>query len=78
MWLTIERIEYATMEDGYSILFTSQDIEQVIEYTSLMKKNAKEKGQDNRTYAAVKFEPDELKAFLNDMERNERVNKDVN
>ena len=70
MWLSIERIEYATMEDGYSILFTSQDIEQVIEYTSLMKKNAKEKGQDNRTYAAVKFEPDELKAFLNDMERN--------
>ena len=69
MWLSIERIEYATMEDGYSILFTSQDIEQVIEYTSLMKKNAKEKGQDNRTYAAVKFEPDELKAFLNDMER---------
>jgi len=78
MWLSIERIEYATMEDGYSILFTSQDIEQVIEYTSLMKKNAKEKGQDNRTYAAVKFEPDELKAFLNDVERNERLNKDVN
>ena len=78
MWLSIERIEYATMEDGYSILFTSQDIEQVIEYTSLMKKNAKEKGQDNRTYAAVKFEPDELKAFLNDVERNERLNKGVN
>ena len=78
MWLSIERIEYATMEDGYSILFTSQDIEQVIEYTSLMKKNAKEKGQDNRTYAAVKFEPDELKAFLNDMERNERLGKDAN
>ena len=73
MWLSIERIEYATMEDGYSILFTSQDIEQVIEYTSLMKKNAKEKGQDNRTYAAVKFEPDELKAFLNDVERNEKL-----
>ena len=73
MWLSIERIEYATMEDGYSILFTSQDIEQVIEYTSLMKKNAKEKGQDNKTYAAVKFEPDELKAFLNDVERNEKL-----
>ena len=78
MWLSIERIEYATMEDGYSILFTSQDIEQVIEYTSLMKKNAKEKGQDNRTYAAVKFEPNEVKAFLNDMERNERLGKDAN
>ena len=74
MWLSIERIEWSSsMDDSYNILFRSKDIEQVINYTDLMKKNAKEKGQDNKTYAAVKFEPDELKAFLNDVERNEKL-----
>jgi hypothetical protein len=78
MWLSIERIEWSSsMDDSYNILFRSKDIEQVINYTDLMKKSAEEKGQTNRTYAAVKFEPDELKAFINDMERNERLN-DVN
>ena len=79
MWLSIERIEWSSsMEDSYNILFKSKDIEQVINYTDLMKENAKEKGYENRTYSTSKFEPNELKAFLNDMERNERVNKDVN
>ena len=74
MWLSIERIEWSSsMDDSYNILFRSKDIEQVINYTDLMKENAKEKGQDNKTYAAVKFEPDELKAFLNDVERNEKL-----
>ena len=78
MWLSIERIEWSSsMDDSYNILFRSKDIEQVINYTDLMKKSAEEKGQTNRTYAAVKFEPDELKAFIKDMERNERLN-DVN
>jgi len=61
------------MDDSFNILFRSKDIEQVINYTDLMKKNAEEKGQTNRTYASVKFEPDELKAFLNDVERNEKL-----
>ena len=79
MWLSIERIEWSSsMDDSYNILFRSKDIEQVINYTDLMKKSAEEKGQTNRTYAAVKFEPDELKAFINDMERNERLNNNVN
>ena len=78
MWLSIERIEWSSsMDDSYNILFRSKDIEQVINYTDLMRKNAEEKGQTNRTYSAVKFEPDDIKAFLNDMERNERLN-DVN
>ena len=71
MWLSIERIEWSSsMDDSFNILFRSKDIEQVINYTDLMKKNAEEKGYENRTYASVKFEPDELKAFLNDIERN--------
>ena len=74
MWLSIERIEWSSsMDDSYNILFRSKDIEQVINYTDLMKKNAEEKGQTNKTYAAVKFEPDELKAFFNDVERNEKL-----
>ena len=52
MWLSIERIEWSSsMDDSYNILFRSKDIEQVINYTDLMKKNAKEKGQDNKPQA---------------------------
>ena len=74
MWLSVERIEWSSsMEDSYNILFKSKDIEQVIIYTDLMKENAKEKGYENRTYSTSKFEPNELKAFLNDVERNEKL-----
>ena len=79
MWLSIERIEWSSsMDDSYNILFRSKDIEQAIAYTDLMRKNAEEKGQENRTYSAVKFEPDDIKAFINDVERNKRLDKDVN
>ena len=79
MWLSIERIEWSSsMDDSFNILFRSKDIEQVIIYTDLMKKNAEEKGYENRTYASVKFEPDDLTAFINDVERNKRLDKDVN
>ena len=62
----------------------SNDYALAVDFADCKQREADEQGKRDYTFKVVqfpsnfKFEPDDIKAFLNDVERNKRLDKDVN